>query len=202
MSIPIKTLIAPNDPTGPANGVFVNGYSASWMWKSPVDVALCSYACNFQVFGWPENNYEPSPWSWHRIHGQRRFSDILDGTSNTAFVAEKRMVCGSGPLQQDPWSTNTFYNTWGSPLIDTAWPVFARIPVNNLAADDPNRQFSVPQVNPSPAQCQGWDSRPHGHSTGGTLVGMGDGSVRLVAASISQINWTRMVLFNDGAVVE
>ncbi len=203
MSVPIKLLIAPNDPTGPNNGVFPNAFSASWMWRNPVDVALCSYACNFQVFGRPENPVDGTdPWSWHKTHGQRRLTDISDGTTNTVFLAEKRMVCGAGTLQQNPWPNNTFYNSWGHPAVDMAWPVFARIPVNGVGANAPNRQFSVPQVNPTPQQCQGWDSRPHGHSTSGTLVGMGDGSVRMIRGGVNQLTWTQLVLYNDGTVID
>jgi prepilin-type N-terminal cleavage/methylation domain-containing protein len=201
MSVPLKILIAPNDPTNP-NGVIAGGFSeGTWMWQNPVDVATCSYACNFQVFGRPENTYEASDWSWHKTHGQRRLTDVTDGLTNTVFVAEKRQVCGPGPFQVgNYWSNNTFANGWGHPAEDMWWPVFARIPVVGTSTD-PNRQFSVPQVNPTPAACQGWDSRPHGHSTSGTMVGMGDGSVRAIRGSIDQLTWTRYVLFNDGQVI-
>jgi prepilin-type N-terminal cleavage/methylation domain-containing protein len=205
MSIPVKLVVAPNDPTGPGDNVFRNAFSASWMWRNPVDVALASYACNFQVFGRPENtqpsNEATNAWSWHKTHGQRKITDISDGTSNTVFVAEKRKVCGAGNLQQDPWPTNTFYNSWGHPAVDMAWPVFARIPVNGRGPNDPLREFSVPQANPTNQQCQGWDSRAHGHSQAGCTVGMGDGSVRLIRGTITQLTWTNYVLYNDGRVI-
>ncbi|MCU0706228.1 MAG: DUF1559 domain-containing protein [Fimbriiglobus sp.] len=203
MSVPIKILVAPNDPTGPGNSVMSGAFSAGWMWRNPVDVATCSYACNFQVFGRPENPVEgTSPWSWQKTHGQRRLTDVTDGLTNTVFLAEKRQVCGPGPYRPGNfWSNNTFLNSWGHPAEDMAWPVFARIPNNGAGANDPNRQFSIPQVNPTPANCQGWDSRPHGHSSSGTMVGLGDGSVRSIRGSIDQLTWTRLVLFNDGAVI-
>jgi prepilin-type N-terminal cleavage/methylation domain-containing protein len=204
MSIPLKVLIAPNDATNPGNAVIAGGFSSGWMWRNPVDVATCSYACNFQVFGRPENTAVEgtNPWSWHKTHGQRRLTDITDGLTNTVFVAEKRQVCGAGPFRPGNfWSNSTFANGWGHPAEDMWWPVFARIPVNTSVSNDPNRQFSVPQVNPTPAACQGWDSRPHGHSSSGTMVGMGDGSVRSIRGSIDQLNWTRYVLFNDGQVI-
>jgi prepilin-type N-terminal cleavage/methylation domain-containing protein len=203
MSMPLKVLIAPSDPTGPANAVFANAFSASWMWRNPVDVALCSYACNFQVFGRPENTATEAAniWSWHKTHGQRKITDIADGTSNTVFVAEKRKVCGTGTLQQNPWSNNTFYNSWGHPAVDMAWPVFARIPSNGRAQQDPLRRFAPPQANPTNAQCIGSDTRPQGHSAAGCMVGMGDGSVRTMRAGIDQETWSRFVLFNDGLVI-
>ena len=175
------------------------------MWKNPVDVATCSYACNFQVFGRPENTVDnglTNDWSWHKTHGQRRLTAITDGLSNTVFTAEKRQVCGPGPFKVgDFWSNNTFANSWGHPAEDMWWPVFARIPINGKHLVDPLREFSVPQGNPSPAQCQGWDSRPHGHSASVCQVGMGDGSVRSMKTTINQTTWTRYVIPDDGQVI-
>ncbi|MFO0937085.1 MAG: DUF1559 domain-containing protein [Gemmataceae bacterium] len=202
MSIPIKILLAPNDPTGPSSGVMANGFDKSWMWKKPIDVAMCSYACNFQVFGFPENTYETKVRSSHKAHGQRKLLAITDGLSNTVFTAEKRQICGPGPFKVgDFWSNETFANGWGHPAEDMWWPVFARIPLDDVGATDPARQFSVPQNNPSPEDCQGWDCRPHGHSPGVCQVGMGDGSVRSMKTSIDQKNWTYYVIPNDGKVI-
>lgn len=69
MSVPLNVLIAPNDSSAPADSVYRDGYLASWMWKSPVDAALCSYGCNFQVFGRGEN-HPTDIWSWHNAHGE------------------------------------------------------------------------------------------------------------------------------------
>jgi prepilin-type N-terminal cleavage/methylation domain-containing protein len=199
MSVPLKVLVAPNDPTG--NGDIARGeFSASWMWQNPTDVALCSYACNFQVFGRPDNMVEPSIWSWHKTHGQRRLTDITDGLSNTAFIAEKRKACGPNGM---PNNTDTWGTGWGHPAEDAYWPVFARI---NLGwtdnTSDPNYYlFPVPQVNPTNQQCETWQFRAHGHSTSGTLVGLGDGSVRNVGRNISVETWSKAVRYNDGLVM-
>ena len=69
MSVPLPILIAPNDSS--SNGpIFSGGFSADWMWRNPVDVALCSYGCNFQVFGRPDN-VPNDIWTWHNTHGQK-----------------------------------------------------------------------------------------------------------------------------------
>ena len=191
MSVPLKILVAPNDPSG-SNNVFVNGFSADWMWKNPVDVALCSYACNWQVFGRPRGY---AYWDWQGGAGQTKLTSISDGTSNTIFVAEKRKGCGPAGT---PNNGDTFGTAWGHPADDRYWPAFARI--NDQWSGDPNyRVFDPPQVNPRNADCQWW--RPQGHSTNGTMVGLGDGSVRSVSSGISKATWNLAVLPDDGGVL-
>ena len=193
MSVPIKILIAPNDSTG-GGDVFANGFSAGWMWKNPVDVALCSYACNFQVFGRPSYN-AGNPGDWQNASGANSFAKITDGTSNTIFIAEKRKGCGPAGT---PNNTNTFGTAWGHPADDRYWPTFARFPVSTSPPVN-QREFPVPQFAPTNAACDNW--RPHGHSSSVIMVGMGDGSVRGVSSSVTQQTWSRAVLPDDGNVL-
>ena len=180
--------------------IFKDGFRADWMWKNPVDVALCSYGCNFQVFGRPENN-KSDLWTWHNTHGQRRFADISDGTSKTIFLAERRMACGpdSGPNNSD-----TFGNAWGHPADDRYWPVFGR--TNTSYTNDPNnpayKTFFTPMSTPKPAQCIWQEYRAIGHSAGVVLCGMGDGSVRTVSTAVDTIPWSQSLLPKDGGNVE
>jgi prepilin-type N-terminal cleavage/methylation domain-containing protein len=194
MSVPLKVLQAPNDSTDPGGGVLVGGFNnppISWMWTTnPVDVALASYACNWQVFGRPEA-YPNDIWSWNNGAGAKTLVGITDGTSNTVFVAEKRMRCQNGGVG------------WGHPADDKFWPVFARINLGwtSNPADPNYRLFPVPQVNPRPADCNLWQFPAQGHSTSGTLVLLGDGSVRMVNANISVATWSMAVLPNDGGIL-
>jgi type II secretory pathway pseudopilin PulG len=188
MSVVLPLLIAPNDNTGPGDSICHNGFSASWMWRQPVDVALCSYAANWQVFARPDYPY----WNWDAGAGVNKSGNIRDGISNTVFVAEKRKSCGPAPTPNDH---DTFGTAWGQAAADHFWPVFARI--NNKFSGDPLYVvFDPPQVDPSNQDCQWW--RAQGHSSNGTLVGMGDGSVRVVSPTISTATWTSAVLPNDG----
>lgn len=123
MSVPIATLIAPSDPNA-GGPVFKDGFSAGWMWRNPVDVALASYGCNFQVFG--KSGNKTSIWDWHNTHGQNGLSSLVDGTSKTLIVAERRMGCGPAGR---PNNSDTFGNAWGHPADDRYWPVFGRINV-------------------------------------------------------------------------
>lgn len=193
MSVPIKMLIAPADPTGQGD-TFVGGFTADWMWKKPVDVALCSYACNFQVFGRP--NHNPSdPGDWQNTSGTTRLTDLTDGTSNTLFIAEKRKGCGPAG---SPNNSDTYGTSWGNPADDRYWPVFARYPVSTTPAVD-QRQFALPQFNPTNAQCD--NTRAHGHSAQVIMVGLGDGSVRGVSSSITQATWSQAIQPRDGGVL-
>ncbi len=198
MSIPIKVLVAPNDPSG-STGIFAKGFNAGWMWQPAlsnggVDVALCSYACNFQVFGRPEQ--VPGNWGdWQNASGKKNMGSITDGTSNTIFMAEKRKGCGPAGT---PNNTNTFGTSWGNPADDRYWPTFARRPIS---ATPPvaQRQFPTPQFGVTDQNCDNW--RAHAMSSNVIMVGMGDGSVRGVSSGITQVTWTRVVMPSDGTVV-
>ena len=200
MSVPIPTLVAPND-SSTGSPVFRDGFRADWMWRNPVDVALCSYGCNFQVFGRPEN-FKTDIWTWHNTHGQRRFSDIPDGTSKTVFVAERRMACG--PDGGGPNNSDTFGNAWGHPADDRYWPVFGR--TNTAYTNDLNnpayKTFFPPMSAPKPAQCIWQEYRAIGHSPGVVLCGMGDGSVKTVSTDVDTVPWSQNLLPKDGSNVE
>lgn len=199
MSVPISTLLAPSDNTGPSDGVYRNGFSASWMWKDPVDVALASYGCNFQVFGRPET--APTDiWSWQNTAGMKRMADISDGTSNTIFIAERRKGCGPAG---SPNNSDTFGNAWGHPADDRYWPTFARI--NVAGTNDPNnvdyRRFPLPLSQPRNQNCVWSEFRAVGHSPGVVLCGMGDGSVRAVSVTVTDVTWNAAILPGDGKVL-
>ncbi|QEG29815.1 putative major pilin subunit [Gemmata obscuriglobus] len=198
MSIPLKLLVAPADSTG-GSGVFARGFNADWMWEPAksaggVDVALCSYACNFQVFGRP-GQLPASPGDWQNTAGKNNLSSLTDGTSNVIFVAEKRKGCGPAG---SPNGSDTFGTAWGHPADDRFWPTFARYPISTSVAVD-QRQFPVPQFNPTAAQCD--NNRAQGHSSNVVLIGLGDGSVRSVSSGVTQQTWSMAVQPRDGGVL-
>jgi prepilin-type N-terminal cleavage/methylation domain-containing protein len=129
------------------------------------------------------------------------FGKITDGLSNTMFFAEGLSDCqqtldyGWGDIQTyggrrswnyDPnWSNYTSSSTTGPPqtytsLEDPANPVY-----DPYGAYQPKTGTSIPfQQRPRPTECDMWAAQ--GLSSGGLLVAMGDGSVRLVSNSVSQ----------------
>ncbi len=198
MSFPIKLLVAPSDPTG-SDGIFAKGFNAGWMWEPAqgnggVDVALCSYACNFQVFGRPQQI--PSAWwDWQNTAGKHKLNSIQDGLTNTIFIAEKRKACGPAG---SPNNSDTFGTAWGHPADDRYWPTFARQPLDD-SLPFAQWQFALPQFTPTNAQCD--NNRAHGHSTNVIIVGLGDGSVRSVSSGISLLTWNNAVKPRDGFVL-
>jgi prepilin-type N-terminal cleavage/methylation domain-containing protein len=130
---------------------------------SPADTswAVGSNAANYQVF----SLYAPDGWQ-----GAARLpKSIPDGLSNTILYAERYNRCGEG---------GSFWAM--GPYNEKLMAVFAH------QTTGPASHF---QVQPDP-----WDSAcdyklaqtPH---PGGILVGLGDGSVRAIAPSISGATW-------------
>ncbi len=100
-----------------------------------------------------------------------------DGQSNTIVWAEKYAVCGVG-----------------NSAVQTAWQN-----LGNAYNDPGNPNFStlqVPQFQPAATACN--SVQLQGPYAGGIMVGLGDGSVRLVNSGISQQTWQNAVTPNDG----
>jgi prepilin-type N-terminal cleavage/methylation domain-containing protein len=207
----IKTYQAPGDPSMPADGTG---------WATGDDGAargLTSYAANWHVFrgGWGED--------W-QVGGVTRFASISDGLSNTIFFAERYAICGpdpnfgwtdtqplryaehiwnedgqnGGPVAE-PWNpkSNTTPTFWVhlptacpgdcSHSISAQWQTVPNYPwaYAVLFQDNPPKKFCDPQ-------------RLQSLSGAGIMVGMGDGSVRLVASGVSAPTWGRAIDPQDG----
>jgi prepilin-type N-terminal cleavage/methylation domain-containing protein len=130
---------------------------------SPSDTswAIGSYAANYQVF----SLYAADGWD-----GAARLPrSIPDGLSNTIFFAERYNRCGQGG------------SVWAmGPYNEKLMAVFAH------QVTGPASLF---QVRPDP-----WDSacdpkRAQTPHLGGMLVGLGDGSVRVVAGAVAGETW-------------
>jgi hypothetical protein len=98
------------------------------------------------------------------LAGQARFpASIPDGTSNTIFFAQRYRLCGSDPC------------AWGYDG-GTAWaPAFAYLRKGKF------------QTRPAADRCD--SALAQGLFPEGINVGLGDGSVRLVAATLSPETW-------------
>jgi prepilin-type N-terminal cleavage/methylation domain-containing protein len=205
----IKTYQAPGDPSLPGSG-------ATWCCgQDGTGRGATSYAANWHVFrgGWDED------WQYG---GVMRFpAGILDGSSNTIFFAERYSVCGDPAL---PTGTGYVQHIWGEDgqnagprgevwnLNDNFVPGFwVHLPGAGTGngssqsaqwqavANYPWAYAVVPQVRPPIKQCD--PLRVQAFSVAGIQVGMGDGSCRIVSASISQPTWGRAVDPADGGVL-
>jgi hypothetical protein len=176
---------------------------------------LTSYASNWHVFrgGWDEDWQTP---------GVNRIASIQDGLSNTIFFAERYAICGPGTewSGNNAWSVNAgglmqytsvVWNEDGQnvgPRAEFYTPRAVETPSfwvhlpQSLTHDwqsVPNYPWAfavVFQSKPIISQCDPY--RLLSFSAGGIVVGLGDGSVRIVNSAISPATWGRAIDPNDG----
>jgi len=192
----VKTYTAPGDPSKPGNGLTWGNRGAS------------SYRANWHVFrgGWGED--------W-QVAGINRITSIQDGTSNTIFFAEAYSVCGQSGTTNGTQYVELIWGEDGQnagPIGQhyqgTAWfvpgfwaPVYADDNPNTYTGNGPYSGLAtpVPQIKPVQSLCN--PQQVQGFSTGGAMVGLGDGSVRSVGSGVSQATWGRAVEPKDGLVL-
>jgi len=128
-----------------------------------------SYGQNGQVF---REGY----WARNTL---RYPASLTDGTAQTIFLTDKLARCNAGNYPDNYWPD------WG--------PIIASSDVG-----DPTGVAAIFQQTPrgNPASCDGGRaSSPH---IGGIVVGMGDGSVRVVANGMSPATWWAAMTPNAG----
>ena len=135
---------------------------------------------------YPSNQFVFSPGSgvgslnedWNQVSSRNIVTGMPDGTSNTIIFGERYASCGGCDslwTESNPGQcSNDFQGSWF-------------------------HTTNLPQFNPAANACD--TSTQQAHSSGGILVGLGDGSVRSVASGISQATWTSALLPNDGNVL-
>jgi prepilin-type N-terminal cleavage/methylation domain-containing protein len=178
-----KPYVSPGDPSAPASNMVNSNWGAR---------GATSYAANWYVFG--NNNSDQGPVA----NIPRSFPD---GQSNTIVFVERYAVCqgaqhawnndtnGAGPGQSPNGNTGSdaspaywedSINGWGSPVNGP----------NNTTL------LQLPQPLPSVSVCD--PRRTQALYAGGMMVGLGDGSVRLVNSGVSQLTWSEALFPNDG----
>jgi len=132
-----------------------------------------SYAANGFTFGSEGggNNIPNSQGGYARIP-----ATMPDGTSNTIGFGERFCICNNSNAAQHIWNEDgQGSNVYAPGVFNNAVPLF-------------NANFN--------SLCDG--SIYGTFSPAGVMVGLMDGSVRLVSAGISQNTWTLALLPNDG----
>ncbi len=137
--------------------------------------AGASYALNQYVLG-PKDQNNGSPDGDWNYQGRATFAaSFPDGTTNIIMFVERFLICKG----------NT--SIWGESNPGQGTNGY------NLAVVHHTR---LPQFNPKPSACDPYTNASH--SVAGILVGLGDGSSRLVSAGISPLTWAQAILPDDG----
>jgi prepilin-type N-terminal cleavage/methylation domain-containing protein len=174
---PVKVFQCPSDPSmaqGHPNGMAEGG---------------ASYGCNFFAFGTASGTYPVTSWSWWGINSIP--ATFTDGTSNTILFTEKYARCEYPPGKTTGGGTMWAHINYNSG--QSWWPVVMAPDFTkyNPQCYGPNAG-ALPQVRPNPFMGTGGVcdfSRAATAHTGSIQVGLGDGSVRGVAQSISPTTW-------------
>ncbi len=205
---PIKVYKCPSDPT---QG---NGTIPDWL---PGDA---SYAGNFLVFG-GQSNKDTRPvitgsganletvWD-----GKTTLPSISDGTSNTIVFAEKYASCNGAGGGGNWWMRGVFHGakSFGSNGAQDSYPgdAFSSVFGGGIGLNAGVRwlqgaasKFQVQPQNPTAAANQGGLCDRRLASTPHPLmnVGLGDGSVRTVGASIDGLTWAAALTPRGGEVL-
>ena len=119
---------------------------------------------------------------------------VPDGLSNTIFMTEKVATCVRSRIPGA--QVGPYYNIWA--YGRTAWPEWN--PVFGYEVVGPASKFQVqPTTEGATATCDPrFASAPR---ASGILVGLGDGSVRLVSSSVSPDTWWAACTPDQGEVL-
>jgi prepilin-type N-terminal cleavage/methylation domain-containing protein len=172
---PPPVFYCPSDPTH-GRGI-ANQMSGGVSWFKP---AVTSYPYNFQVFGKAENFGPPTYDRWYAPY---QIGNFPDGLSNTIFWGE-----GFGSYFTTSDISRVKIWCWPYPVAPGSFQ--ATVGWGNLLPP----QSNVLPTNADPTRMQS------GHP-GVVLVGLGDGSVRTVSASITQTTWQNAMQPDDGMVL-
>jgi prepilin-type N-terminal cleavage/methylation domain-containing protein len=165
----------------PADPTAANGKGGAGQWGST------SYAYNHQIF-------DVGMYTWGNM--ARYPATLQDGTSNTIMFAEKR----AQSRMDDPWQADWGGNTWWE------WaPRFAGEATGPASKflSQPSDPFCIQtvyyseQLGGNRSICQ---THAAGHHTGGIVVGMGDGSVRMLSDGVSGTTWWALVTPRAGDI--
>ncbi|MGL6075371.1 MAG: DUF1559 domain-containing protein [Fimbriiglobus sp.] len=185
--IPVKTFIAPADASisNTENGMIT--WQVHWNPGVNQRFPVTSYAVNIEVFGSTSANILDR----YRIlnyTSPMKVSTIPDGSSNTIFVAEKRISC---PIASPPFASNwngRQTTLWVAGPYD--WPNFHLFDT---------RRYGRFQGSNSPANCDPY--KPHALTAGGMFALLGDGSIRSLNSNMADATFLAASLPNDGVVL-
>jgi prepilin-type N-terminal cleavage/methylation domain-containing protein len=163
------TYICPSDLTNPT-GLYDNGFGTLY----PPAWRVSSYAYNFQAFASSNAATGAPVTGWNG--NNKLASSFSDGVSNTLLFAEKPAVCKSS-------ATVSGGNIWGWPN-----PNGVEVWVATFGVYATGAASKFQQVSPATPCSSAFVAGTH-HPGGSMQAGMGDGSVRSVAGTVTGDTW-------------
>jgi prepilin-type N-terminal cleavage/methylation domain-containing protein len=183
----VKAFICPSDPSVQNAGTYGGCGVMNGINIQRDNFASSCYAANAMVF---------------EVRGTNSIeTQMRDGTSVTVMFAERYKNCSpdgahGGGCTLPGWAWNTIRNggdCWTSPTFGAQQDGIYNM---NCSGAQTNYGGIAFQAGPSAQSCN-WYVTQGGH-TGTMQVGLGDGSVRSVTASITVATWTNACNPNDG----
>lgn len=179
----VPAYVSPNDPSHTAGRVILNDM---------MQPGVGNVAFNVQVFG---SKLVPDL----PVDGRANLANSFpDGTSNTVMLATKRGKCGP-----DLPATSKGGSWWISTQVrghDTSTNIDATLAAMfGYALPNKAGMGYTFQVRPDEQACD--PEQAQGLIAGGITIGMGDGSVRMLRASLDPKLWRAGLLPNDGAAL-
>jgi prepilin-type N-terminal cleavage/methylation domain-containing protein len=188
----VKTLLSPLDYSYPASSAgFPQGSvlaPASYLANSSI-----FYNFNFQTFTMTAYN----------------LSQITDGLSNTMFYAEGLSNC---MLNEGTYSGITYYSgvqrvwNYDSLIADSLGTSNSTtttiVEEPNLAGDAYDINYNTITFQPQPQVTNCQSTAAQGLSSGGLLIALGDGSVRIVSSAVSVTTFNNAMTPNGGEVLD
>jgi len=174
----VKTFVAPGDPSVPSTG------TSNWAGRGATSYFANTYALQGNQFG-----------AYYAFSQARISATFTDGTSQTIGFTEHFGNCGSG---QYAWSDSySGWGGWGSGNGGTTngASVPGGSPYLPVILNFNPPQFGATLNSCNYAQCQGF-------SSGGILVSLMDGSVRLVSQGVTNIAWSSALTPSNGEVLD
>ena len=185
---PVKTFVSPRDPSAPNPIPYVESNNGTW--------GISNYGANHAVFGIPCTSNFPQQ-SGLTLVG------IQNGTSNTVGFAEQYAKCGTGNTDS-PGSNGYYYKLWAynvlwdwelGPYFDTRLMSSGMSSANACECISTSTAVT-PQLQPTTSACDPYFVQAMDQA--GCLVGVMDGSVRLISPSISGTTWVRALWPSSG----
>jgi prepilin-type N-terminal cleavage/methylation domain-containing protein len=178
----VKSYVCPSDPT------------LGTQWSG--NYAVSSYGFNGQVFtqaAAPSAGQGGGTWGTQRNYP----SYITDGTSNTMAYTEKEITQYLIPYSgQLPDQGMNYYPDWG-PILFSSFEPSGKFGPAIMPVFNPKMGCNA--TGQGTGGCAPGYSPSTGH-TGGIMVGMFDGSVRLVGQGISQTTWWSIITPQAGDI--